>query len=134
MDGRVESAVKFRVYQYKKIQNPLIIKKVVCSQSWPPKKFRIFEKNRKIFGDQLWEHTTFFLINRFLIFFNGSTRNFMADSMRQSKSDHFTKEKNNFTFGNIVSANSRFYIKYYENLLQFRETTLNKQNSASFVS
>ena len=46
MDSIVESARKFRVDPYKKIQNRLISKKVVCSQSWSPKNCRKFLKNR----------------------------------------------------------------------------------------
>ena len=83
------------------------------------KNLKIFEKIRNFFGDQLWEHTTFFIINGFWIFFYRSTRNFMADSMRQSKGDDFTTEKSYFTFVTFLTVKATFYIILLQNTSNF---------------
>ena len=76
-------------------------------------KSQIFWKNPKIFrGPTLGTHN-FFSNQRILDFFLRSTWNLISDSMKQPRSDDFTKEKSYFTFWNILTANSRFYTKYY---------------------
>ena len=84
------------------------------------KNLKNFEKIRFFFGDQLWEHTTFLLINRFWIFLYGSTRNFLADSTILSKSDFPNRKKSYYRstfFGQLRQETIL-------NIVQFREITL----------
>ena len=75
------------------------------------KNLNFFEKIRSFFRRPTLGTHNFFYNQRILDFFYRSTRNFMADSMRQPKGDDFTKEKNYFMFVDCLTPNSRLHTK-----------------------